>query len=49
MPIWGFGDDFGEVGRHAGFLLQLAERRHQRILAIIDPALRHLPEITLAA
>ena len=47
MPVRRFGDQFGKVRRHAGFLLQLAERRHQRVLAVVDAALRHLPRLQL--
>ena len=47
MPVGRFGDDLGEVRRHAGFLLQLAERRHQRVLTLVDAALWHLPRLQL--
>jgi hypothetical protein len=39
--------DLEAMARHAGFLLQFAERRDQRVLALVDPALRHLPGLQL--
>src|SRR3990172_10676675 len=40
-PTAMLGDDHGLVG--AGFFLELAQRRDARLLAPVDPALRHLP------
>ena len=43
QPLGAIGDALDEVRRDAGFLLELAQRGRPRLLALVDPALRHLP------
>src|SRR5579862_1934840 len=39
-PLLGLGEDLGTVG--ADLFLQFAQRRHARLLVLVDAALRHL-------
>ena len=43
QPLGAFGDPLDQVRRDAGLFLQLAQRGRPRLLALVDPALRHLP------
>ena len=43
QPLRAFGDPLDQAGRNAGLLLELAQRGRPRLLALVDPALRHLP------
>ena len=43
QPLRAFGDALDQMRRDASLFLQLAERGGPRLLARVDPALRHLP------